>query len=472
MPFIDEDFLLQTPAARRLYHEYAENRPILDYHNHLPPKDIAENRNFANLFEIWLAGDHYKWRAMRAAGVDERFITGNADPFEKFMAWAKVVPLTIRNPLYHWSHLELQRYFGITELLNEETAPAIWERANALLASPELSTHGILKKFRVMALCTTDDPADELSWHRKIAQSGLPTRVYPAFRPDKALAITDQTAFNAWIDRLAGASGVTVRSFADFLKALDKRHGDFHELGCRLSDHGLSYCYANFPAEAEAGEIFERARAGQADVEDQTLFGGFMMLFFGRLDTKRGWTKQLHLGAQRNNNTRAFKELGPDTGFDSIGDWPQAPALGAYLGKLAEERALPKMVLYNNNPSDNYVFASMAGNFYESGVRAKVQFGSGWWYLDTKEGIEWQLNALSNIGLLSQFVGMLTDSRSFMSYPRHEYFRRVLCNLIGRDIENGEIPNDDSLVGPMIERICFANARDFMGLEMPAEAQK
>lgn len=472
MSFLDDDFLLLTPTARRLYHTYAEGQPILDYHNHLPPKEIAQNKRFANLADIWLAGDHYKWRAMRAAGIEEQFITGDADPYEKYLAWAKTVPLTIRNPLYHWTHLELRRYFGIAELLNEKTAPAIWEKANEKLQSPSLSVHGILAQFGVAALCTTDEPADELVWHEEIARSGLSTRVYPAYRPDKAMAISDAKAFNAWIERLSKTSRVAIETLSDLLEALDTRHWDFHEHGCRLSDHGLATCHADFPSEADAAEIFDRARAGQADAEDQARFGAFLMVFFGRLDAKRGWTKQLHIGPLRNNNTQALKKIGPDTGFDSIGDWPQAHNLAAYLDKLTQERALPRMILYNNNPADNYVFATIAGNFNEGPTRAKVQFGAGWWHLDTKEGIEWQLNALSNTGLLSHFVGMLTDSRSFLSFPRHEYFRRVLCNLIGRDIENGEIPDDDELVGPMIENICFGNARDFLGLEIAPEAAK
>ncbi|HEX5323578.1 MAG TPA: glucuronate isomerase [Capsulimonadaceae bacterium] len=468
MSFIEENFLLQNRTAQRLYRKHAEQPPILDYHNHLPPKDIAENRNFANLAEIWLSGDHYKWRAMRAAGVDERFITGNAEPYEKFLAWARTVPLTLRNPLYHWTHLELKRYFGIDELLNEKSAPAIWEAANKQLQTPALSIHGILRKFDVVALCTTDDPADELTWHEKIAASDLTTRVYPAFRPDKALAVNDAPSFNTWMDKLSSVSGIGVTRLPDLLDALDSRHRQFHAHGCRLSDHGMAYCYADFPTEAEASAIFDKARAGQsASPEDHARFASYMMVFFGRLDAQRGWTKQLHLGAIRNNNTRAFNELGPDTGFDSIGDWPQASALAGYMNKLAEEQALPKMILYNNNPTDNYTFASMTGNFQDGATKGKIQFGSGWWFLDTKEGIEWQLNALSNIGLLSQFVGMLTDSRSFMSFPRHEYFRRVLCNLIGRDVENGEIPDDDDLVGPMIENICFGNARSYLGLEIP-----
>lgn len=468
MAFIHDDFLLQTPTARRLYHEVAADQPILDYHNHLPPRDIAENRRFATLADIWLEGDHYKWRAMRANGVDERLITGDAEPYEKFLAWARTVPKTIRNPLYHWTHLELKRYFGIDEMLDERTAPAIWERANAMLATPALSTHGILKKFRVAALCTTDDPIDDLHWHEQIAESGLATKVYPAYRPDKALAVDKPEQWNAWVDKLGAAVNRDIRSLDDLLGALDSRHAFFHEHGARLSDHGLNHCFSDFPSDAEAQRIIDGARAGQAaSTEDHGRFAAHLMLHFGRLDAKRGWTKQLHLGPIRNVRSRALETMGPDTGHDSIGDWPQAQALGAYLDRLDREDALPRMILYNNNPVDNYVFATMVGNFAGGGVPGKMQFGAGWWYLDTKEGIEWQLNALSNCGLLSRFVGMLTDSRSFMSYPRHEYFRRVLCNLLGAEIERGELPNDDGLIRPLIENICFNNARNYLGLDVP-----
>ena len=468
MPFIDKDFLLHSKTARRLYREFARDQPILDYHNHLPPKDIASNRKFNNLCEIWLEGDHYKWRAMRANGVEERLCTGDADPFDKFMAWARTVPHTVRNPLYHWTHLELKRYFGIDDLLNEKSAPGIWERANGQLQTAALTTHGILKKFQVAALCTTDDPTDDLASHREIAHSDLWTRVYPAFRPDKALAVHQPAAFNAWVNHLAEVSNTHIVRLSDLLDVLDGRHRFFHEMGCRLSDHGLSHCFADFPTDEEASAIFDRARAGSAAGPDE--YGKFvshMMLFFGRLDARRGWTKQLHLGALRSNNTRALQQIGPDTGFDSIGDWPQAESLSAFLNHLESENSLPKIILYNNNPTDNYVLASMTGNFQDGATAGKIQFGSGWWFLDTKEGIEWQLNALSNIGLLSRFVGMLTDSRSFMSYPRHEYFRRVLCNMLGHDIGNGEIPDDDDLIGPLIRNICFSNARHYLGLSVP-----
>lgn len=473
MTFINDDFLLQTETARRLYREYAEDQPILDYHNHLPPKDIAENRRFNNLFEIWLEGDHYKWRAMRANGVEERYCTGDAAPYEKFLAWARTVPHTLRNPLYHWTHLELKRYFGIDDQLDEKSAPSIWERANAQLAAPERTTQGILKTFRVAALCTTDDPTDDLAHHKAVAESDLATRVYPAFRPDKALTVNLPETFNPWTDRLAEVSGTSISRLPDFLNALEKRHDFFHAMGGRLSDHGLPHAYADFPSDHEAAAIFDRARTGQAaSPEEHGKFAAYLMLYLGHLDARRGWTKQLHLGALRNNNTRAFQRLGPDTGFDSIGDFSQAGPLSAYLDRLERENALPKVILYNNNPTDNYILATMIGNFQDGKTPGKMQFGSGWWHLDAKEGIEWQLNALSTTGLLSRFVGMLTDSRSFLSYPRHEYFRRLLCNLIGRDIENGEIPDSDALVGPMIQNICYGNAKAYLGLTIPEAAEK
>jgi glucuronate isomerase len=465
--FLSEDFLLHTEAARVLFHEYAEQEPILDYHCHLSPKDIAQDRRFNNLFEIWLEGDHYKWRAMRANGVDERLCTGDAPPREKFLAWARTVPHTLRNALYHWTHLELRRYFGIETLLNEHTAPAIWEQANELLATKDFSAQGILRKFHVKALCTTDDPTDDLAHHAAIAASGLATRVYPTFRPDKALNVHLPEAFNPWVEKLATVSGITIASFKDFLDALRQRHDFFHSLGCRLSDHGLNHCYADFPTESAAARIFDATCEGLAATPaEHKQFASFLMLFFGHLDAGKNWTKQLHIGARRNANTRRFRQLGPDTGFDSIGDWPQIDVLGRYLDRLDQENALPKTVIYDLNPAEAYAIATMIGNFQEGDVPGKIQMGSGWWFLDQKEAMEWQMNALSNNGLLSRFIGMLTDSRSFMSYPRHEYFRRVLCNLVGQDIDHGELPDDMELVGGMVKAICFDNAKNYLGLEL------
>jgi len=463
MTFIHEDFLLGTKVARRLYHQYAENEPIFDYHCHISPRDIAANRQFKNVFEIWLEGDHYKWRAMRTNGVPERLITGSATPREKFKAWAATVPHTLRNPLYHWTHLELKRYFGINELLDEKSADRIWTRTSEMLATPELSTQGILKKFNVKVVCSTDDPTDNLEHHRAFANQGHPTRMLPAFRPDKALTVNQPAAFNKWVGQLAQAADVEINNFSAFLDALRKRHAFFHSQGCRLSDHGMNHCFADFCSEPVAAAIFDKARRGElVSPLEHGQFASFMMLLFGQLDAKRGWTKQLHLGALRNNNARLLKQLGPDTGFDSIGDFPQCQTLAAYLDRLDREKALPKTIIYNVNPADNYAFATMIGNFQDGSVPGKVQFGSGWWFLDQKEGMEWQLNALSNLGLLSRFVGMITDSRSFMSYCRHEYFRRVLCNLIGRDVENGELPDDEKLLGPMVRNICYANAKNYM----------
>ncbi len=468
MSFIDDDFLLHTRAAGRLYHKFAEDQPIIDFHCHLPPKDIAENRQFNNLFEIWLEGDHYKWRAMRSNGVAERFCTGDAEPFEKFRAWAATVPDTLRNPLYHWTHLELKRYFGIDELLNSNSAERIWKKANAQLASPKLSVQGILKKFKVQFVCTTDDPADDLQYHRKLAASDFPARILPTFRPDKALAVHQPDAFLAWLKKLEQAADVEIRTFDSLLETLRKRHDFFHAQGCRVSDHGLERCYADFCDERTASAIFAKALKGQAaSPAEHAAFISFIMLFFGRLNAKRGWVTQLHLGALRNNNTRLLRQIGPDTGFDSIGDFPQAAALSAFLNKLDSENSLPKTILYNLNPADNYIFATMLGNFQDGTIPGKVQLGSGWWFLDQKEGMEWQINALSNLCLLSRFVGMVTDSRSFMSYPRHEYFRRVLCNLIGRDVENGELPDDEALFEPMVRNICYANARQYVALPNP-----
>jgi glucuronate isomerase len=467
LPFIHEDFLLQTKAARRLYHGYAANEPILDYHSHLPPKDVADDRRFRNLFEIWLEGDHYKWRAMRANGIAEKYCTGNAAPYEKFAAWAKTVPNTLRNPLYHWAHLELKRYFDVDELLDETSARHIWDHANNLLSTKDFSARAIIKKFNIQAVCTTDDPCDDLAYHRAIAASEDAFRVYPAFRPDRALLVHTAEVWNAWVNQLAKASNTNIATLRDFQDALKRRHDYFHQLGGRLSDHGLNHCHATFCNEAVASAIFDRARAGHAATpEEHEQFASYMMLYFGILDTEKGWTKQLHLGALRNANSGRLQKIGPDTGFDSIGDWSQAAAFSAYLGRLEQENALPKLIVYNVNPADNYVLATAVGNFQDESIPGKIQFGSGWWFLDQKEAIEWQLNALSNCGLLSRFIGMLTDSRSFMSFPRHEYFRRVLCDLLGRDMESGALPNDEKLIGTMVRNICFNNAKNYLGLEL------
>lgn len=472
MSFIHEDFLLHSDTARRLYHEYAADEPILDYHSHLLATAIAENYRFRDLTEIWLEGDHYKWRAMRANGVKEYFCTADASPYEKFLAWAETVPFTLRNPLYHWTHLELKRYFGVDHLLDAKSAQATWDRANSLLRNDDLSVRGILRKFRVRTVCTTDDPCDDLTAHHEIntsdeaRESGF--RVYPTFRPDRALEVNVADRFNRWIGCLERASNTDICTLQQFLDALKLRHDYFHKTGARLSDHGLPHCYAKACSEPEAAPIFDQARSGkQITTEQHEKFASLLMLFFGHLDAQRQWTKQLHLGALRSVNSWATKELGTDTGYDCIGDCSQATALSAYLNLLDQENSLPRMVLYNVNPADNYVFATAAGTFHDGATAGKIQFGSGWWFLDQKEGMTWQLNALSNTGLLSRFIGMTTDSRSFMSFPRHEYFRRLLCDMLGREMENGELPNDEQLVGPMVKNICFENARQYFGIEVP-----
>jgi len=470
-PFIHDDFLLQTETARDLYHRFAKAEPIFDYHCHLPQALIADNHKFADLAEIWLGGDHYKWRAMRSNGVQERVCTGDATPREKFDAWCSAVPHTLGNPLYHWSHLELARYFGITDIISPKSADRIWQQSNEKLAN--MRVHDILAANKVAVICTTDDPADSLADHARIAKLGIKTKVYPTFRPDKALGVNAPAAYNAWLEKLGGEAKMPVKAFDDLLNALKKRHDDFHAAGGRLSDHGMEAALAEPCTHAEASAIFDAARAGKvASAADWAKFGSYLMLEFGRWDAKKGWTKQLHLGALRNNNTRLVKALGPDTGFDSIGDFPQARSLSRYLDALDSTGELPRTVLYNLNPADNYAFATMIGNFQDGSVAGKIQFGSGWWFLDQKEAMEWQMTALANLGLLSRFVGMLTDSRSFLSYTRHEYFRRVLCNLLGSQIERGEIPDDRDLVGGMVKNICFANAREYFRLGLDSTYAK
>ena len=463
MPFLDDSFLLSNDVARRLYFDHAARQPIVDYHCHLPPKDLAEDRRFADLFEIWLEGDHYKWRAMRANGVPEKYITGNATPYEKFMVWAKTVPYTLRNPLYHWTHLELQRYFGISDLLDENSAPKVWEHANEILAK-DLTARTIPGKFDVEVVCTTDDPTDDLTHHKKLAQSQIATRVFPAYRPDKALAI-GKPEFLPWVEKLAEAADVEIRDVRSLLDALRKRHDDFHALGSRLSDHGLDRCYATPCSDQVAAAIFSKARDGKAVSEDEHVqFASFLMLFFARLDAEKGWTKQLHLGARRNVNSAARHRIGADSGYDTVGDFSQTGPLAMYLDLLSGENALPQMILYNVNPSDTFSFATLIGCFQDGETAGRIQYGSAWWFLDQKEGITAQINALSNVGLLSRFIGMVTDSRSFMSYPRHEYFRRVLCDIIGVDVVRGELPNDEKLLGRLVEDICCRNARLYLKL--------
>lgn len=465
--FISDNFLLRTRTAQRLYHDHAANQPIFDYHCHLPPQQIAENYQFKNLYDVWLAGDHYKWRAMRSNGVAEKYCTGDASDYDKYLAFAKAVPETLRNPMYHWTHLELLRYFKIDDLLDETSAPDIWKRGNELLALKEYSTQGLIERSKVTVICTTDDPTDDLASHRKIKSDGkLRTRVYPTFRPDKFLTVNQPDIFKQWVQKLENISKVDCSNLSGFMKALDNRHQAFHDQGGRLSDHGLSVCPGQFATEKQAAEIYKSALGGKAaTVDEWEKFSGFLMVYFGQLDSKRKWVKQIHLGALRNNNSRLFKAIGPDAGFDSIGDWNHASNLSRYLDALDSENSLPKTIIYNLNPADNYMIGTMIGNFQDGSVPGKIQFGSGWWFLDQKEGMEMQINALSNLGLLSRFVGMLTDSRSFLSYIRHEYFRRILCNLLGNDVENGELPNDPKLLGNLVENICYKNASNYFGLE-------
>jgi len=466
MAYLDDSFLLQSETAERLFNEVAIDQPIIDYHCHLSPQEIATNRRWDNLAEIWLGGDHYKWRLLRANGIDEELITGDASPREKFQAWAETVPYTLRNPIHHWTHLELRRYFGIEKLLSPATADEIWDMANARLADPDFSTHGILKKFDVRMVGTTDDPADPLDHHHAIAASGLPTKVLPTFRPDKVFQVDRPELFNDWINRLEKTSEHSIHKFSDLLAALQKRHDDFHHAGARLSDHGLERCPAIECSDTEAAIIFDKARSGRAvDTVEKEQFSFYLMIFFGQLDAARGWTKQLHLGPFRNTNSALAARLGPDSGFDTIGDTQQGPALVKYLDALASQNSLPKVILYNINPSDNYLFAALTGAFQDGTLPGKIQFGSGWWFADQKNGMELQLDALSATGLLSRFVGMLTDSRSFLSFPRHEYFRRILCNLIGGEAERGELPDDFEALSELIRAVCFGNANRHFGLD-------
>jgi glucuronate isomerase len=467
MAYPDENFLLHSATARRLFHEVARDQPIIDYHCHLSPREIATNHRWDNLAEIWLGGDHYKWRLLRANGVSEELITGESTPREKFQAWAETVPYTLRNPIHHWTHLELQRYFGIDLLLGPDTADEIWDLANAKLAEPDFCVHGILKKFDVRVIGTTDDPADPLDDHAAIGASDLNTHVVPTFRPDKAFLVDRPDILKPWLQKLEGASDISIVHLSDLLAALQKRHDDFHEAGARLSDHGLVRLPSLPCTDEEAAMIFDKALSGKAaTAEEREKFSFYLMVYLGQLDAARGWTKQLHLGAARGVNSLMTGLLGPDTGYDTIGDYRQGEALMHYLDTLASGGALPKIIIYNLNPSDNYLFAALTGAYQDGTFPGKIQFGSGWWFLDQKNGIELQLDALSSTGLLSRFVGMLTDSRSFLSFPRHEYFRRILCNLIGSEADRGELPNDFDALAKLIRDICFQNARRHFGFEV------
>ncbi|MGI9453600.1 MAG: glucuronate isomerase [Pirellulales bacterium] len=462
-PVTNPDFLLLSDTAKELY-AVAAKEPIYDYHCHLSPKEIAQDKQWDNLAEVWLAGDHYKWRALRAAGIPEKYITGTATDYEKFCAFAETMPKLLRNPLWHWSHLELSRVFGINEVLNQSSAQRIWDAANAQLG--KISARSLLTHFRVAAIGTTDDPCDSLAHHYGIAESDLETRVYPAFRPDKALAADDFEVFENWIQRLEQTSGIPCNDFDAFLEAIANRHSFFHDLGSRLSDHGLEQCFGRGGTKDQATEVYNAGRRGEPVSQDALqAYRGYMMIYFGELDAKNKWTKQLHLGALRNTNSRGRLQLGADAGYDSIGDFQQVGLLVEYLDELDKRESLPKMVLYNLNPSDNYAIAAACGNFQGDGIAGKIQYGSGWWFLDQLDGMRWQINTLSQIGLLSNFVGMLTDSRSFLSYPRHEYFRRLLCNIIGNDIEHGLLPDDMGAIKDMVRRISYRNAVQYFEME-------
>jgi len=464
--FLDENFLLQSKTAQQLYHEFAKEMPIIDYHNHLIPDQVANDINFENLTQVWLYGDHYKWRAMRTNGVNEKFITGNAGDFEKFQQWAATVPYTLRNPLYHWTHLELQRYFDVHDILNADSAKKIYDECSAKLQTKEYSVRGLLKKMNVKLICTTDDPVDSLEYHQQLIKEDTFTKMNPAFRPDKAMNADDAPSFNQYLSALEKASGISIVSYSDYLAALKNRHDYFTANHCAVSDHGLEEIYAEDYTQAEIVKIFDKVRSGgNLSLEERKKFKSAMLVNFAEWDCEAGWVQQFHLGALRNNNARMLQQLGPDTGWDSIGDFSQAKALAKFLNRLDTSNQLAKTIVYNLNPADNELMATMIGNFNDGSVAGKVQWGSAWWFLDQKDGMIKQINALSNMGLLSKFIGMLTDSRSFLSFPRHEYFRRLLCNLFGEEIENGELPNDIPWVGKIIQDICYNNAKNYFNLK-------
>ena len=464
--FLGEDWLLDSEVAMKLYYDHAEKMPIADYHCHLPPDQILANKKFKNITEAWLYGDHYKWRAMRANGVNEKFITGEGSDEEKFQNWAETVPYTMRNPLYHWTHLELQRYFGISDLLSKDTADQVFQKTNELLEGDDLTTQGMLKKMNVKMVGTTDDPIDSLEYHKQIADSSFDILVTPSFRPDKSMAVDDPETYNAYVDQLSSASGIEINKLSDLIEALEGRLDHFDQHGCRASDHGLNNVPFKLANLSEVEASFEKVRSGKTlDLDQSEALKTYILLELCKGYHKRGWAQQFHLGALRNTNRRALRELGPDTGYDSIGDFSQAENLSQLLDELNNTNQLTKTILYNLNPRDNEVLATMAGNYNDGSVPGKMQFGSGWWFLDQKDGMIKQMNALSNMGLLSRFIGMLTDSRSFLSFPRHEYFRRILCNIVAQDVVNGELPNDTQWLGEMIENICFNNASDYFELK-------
>ena len=459
-PFLDTDFLLHNITAQQLYHQFAAPMPIIDYHCHLPPQLIADDTQFDNLTQVWLYGDHYKWRAMRTNGVAEDYCTGDKSDWEKFEQWAATVPYTLRNPLYHWTHLELQRYFDVHEVLNAGNAKKIYDECSQKLRTPDYSVRNLLRRMNVKIVCTTDDPVDTLEHHKKIKDDGFEIPVLPAFRPDKAMEVSDADVFNVYLKKLEKAALVSITSFDDYIGALKSRHDFFAFAGCKVSDHGLEEIYAADFTENEIISAFTNLRSGKnITPEQQVKFKSAMLLRFAEWDWEKGWVQQYHLGAMRNNNSRMMKQLGADTGWDSIGDYPQAKSLSAFLDQSDKKNKLAKTILYNLNPADNEVMATLIGDFNDGSVRGKIQWGSAWWFLDQKDGMTKQLNALSNMNLLSCFVGMITDSRSFLSYPRHEYFRRILCNLFGEEMERGELPDDIGWTGKIIQDICYFNAK-------------
>ncbi len=460
--FITSEFLLENKFAIDLYENYAAKSPILDYHNHLSPKDVAENRKFNNLTEAWLDGDHYKWRAMRINGIDEKYCTGNALPQEKFSQWAKTVPHTLLNPLYHWTHLELKNYFGVASLLNEHTAPEIYEQCNAFLQQENFRTQSLLTKMNVEVICTTDDPADKLEYHEQFSRQEVGFKMYPTFRPDKAYAAEDSMAYNSYLDLLGDTSAMSINTFDDLLTALEKRIEFFDSMGCRASDHGLTQLYFDDDVLAKAPFHFKKVRSGLAlSKEECNQLRSAVLLHLGKLYHAKQWVQQFHLGALRNTNSRMRKSIGSDSGFDSMGDFPQAIGMSLFFDQLDQTNQLVKTIIYNLNPSDNEAFAAMAGNFSDGSFPGKIQWGSAWWFNDQKDGIEKHLRALSNMSLLSRFVGMVTDSRSFLSFSRHEYFRRILCNLLGAEMKNGSIPKDLDLIGQLVERVCYSNTKTY-----------
>ncbi len=459
--FLDENFLLKNKFAQQLYHEYAKDMPIIDYHCHLPQSQIASDHQFQNITQAWLYGDHYKWRAMRTNGVDESYCMGNKSDFEKFTQWANTVPYTLRNPLYHWTHLELQRYFGINDLLDGDSAKKIYDEASAKICTKEWSVRNLLRKMNVVVVCTTDDPADDLKDHQFL-KNDFEIPILPAFRPDQAMNVDNVESFRKYVQRVEKAANVSITNFQAYLDALKSRHDFFATMGCGVSDHGLEEIYAEDYTDYQIEVLFEKLMKGQALCPTEIRqFKSAMLVYFAEWDWEKGWVQQYHLGALRNNNARMMRQLGPDTGWDSIGDFQQGRALAKFLARLDSNNKLAKTILYNLNPRDNELFATMIGNFNDGSVAGKVQFGSGWWFLDQKDGMTKQMNALSNMGLISKFVGMLTDSRSFLSFPRHEYFRRILCNLFGEEVENGELPNDIKWIGKIVQDISFYNARQY-----------